>query len=81
MRLGPALNNLDELLGAVGLKSTKDLRPWHIMHRVSPTITKHYGELYDFLDDGELLREPLPPDYQRACEAASAETFAHVRDA
>ena len=75
------IKSLSELLGAVGLKGTSDLRPWHIMHRVSPTITKHYGELYDFLDDGELLREPLPPDYKRACEAASAETFSHVRGA
>ena len=67
------------MLGAIGLASPTDLRPWHVMHRVSPTETKHYGELYDFLDDGELLREPLPADYKRACEAASAETFSHVQ--
>ncbi len=75
------IKSLSELLGALGLKSARELRPWHIMHRVSPTVTKHYGELYDYLDDGELLRESLPPDYKRACEAASAETFSHVRDA
>ena len=72
------IKSLSELLGAVGLAKSSDLRPWHIMHRVSPTITKHYGEIYDFLDDGELLRDPLPPDYKRACEAAAAETFMHV---
>ena len=72
------IKSVSELLGAVGLKHSSDLRPWHIMHRVSPTETKHYGELYDYLEDGELLREPLPAAYKRACEAASAETFAHI---
>ncbi|MDZ4852495.1 MAG: FMN-binding glutamate synthase family protein [Pirellulaceae bacterium] len=72
------IKSLSEMLGAIGLESPSDLRPWHVMHRVSPTETKHYGELYDFLDDGELLREPLPITYRRACEAASAETFSHV---
>ncbi len=50
------------------------------MHRISPTETKHYGELYDYLDDGELLREPLPAAYKRACEAASPETFSHAKE-
>ena len=72
------IKSLCEMLGAIGLASPSDLRPWHIMHRISPTETKHYGELYDFLEDGALLRTPLPAAYKRACEAASAETFAHA---
>lgn len=72
------IKSLSEMLGAIGLASSTDLRPWHVMHRVSPTETKHYGELYDFLDDGELLRTPLPIAYKRACEAASPDTFDHV---
>jgi hypothetical protein len=47
------------------------------MHRLSAFETRHYGELYNFLRDGDLLREPLPPDYARACNSASAETFGH----
>lgn len=69
-----------EMLGAIGLSQPDELRPWHIMHRISPTETRHYGELYGYLEDGDLLREPLPPDYRRACEAASAETFASATD-
>jgi glutamate synthase domain-containing protein 2 len=72
------IKSLCELLGAIGLVHSTDLRPWHIMHRVSQTDTKHYGELYDFLEDGELLREPLPAAYRRACEAASAQSFGHA---
>ncbi len=67
-----------EILGAVGLNSSSELRPWHIMHRVSPTETKHYGELYEYLSDGDLLRDPLPERYRRACCAASPDTFGHV---
>lgn len=74
------IESLCEMLGALGLRSPEELRPWHVMHRTSPTQTKHYAELYDFLEPGELLRTPLPPDYERACNSASAETFAHVTE-
>ena len=72
------IRSLAEMLGAVGLSDPADLRPWHVLHRTSSTQTKHYGELYDFLEPGELLRERVPETYRRACQSASAETFAHV---
>ncbi len=75
------MESLCEMLGAVGLTHPSDLRPWHIMSRVSMREVKHYGEIYQFLKDGDLLREPLPDDYKRACNAASADTFAHVGSA
>ncbi len=70
--------SLCEMLGAVGVASAHDLRPWHIMHRISATETKHYGELYEYLVNGSLLHEPLPESYRRACNSATAESFAHV---
>jgi len=48
-----------------------------LMHRVSANETRHYGELYKFLRDGDLLADELPPEYARACQSASAETFGH----
>ena len=71
------MQSLAEMLGAVGLSDPADLRPWHVVHRISPTEIKHYGELYHFLAPGDLLREPLPKEFERACNAASASTFAH----
>ncbi|MCB0032844.1 MAG: hypothetical protein KDE51_02400, partial [Anaerolineales bacterium] len=65
-------------MGAMGIRSPENLQPWHIMRRISPTEVYHYGEIYDFLEDGELLREPLPPTYARAMQAASPDTFDHV---
>lgn len=72
------IESFAEILGAVGLAKPSDLRPWHIMHRISPTETRHYGELYDYLDDGELLGDELPEHYRRACMAATADSFDHA---
>jgi len=69
------LHSLAEMVGAMGLESCHKVRPWHILRRVSVNETRHYGELYDFLDDGELLGDNIPPDYQRAVRAASAHDF------
>ena len=65
-------------MGAMGIAEASELQPWHIMRRTSPTEIHHYGELFEFLAAGCLLREQLPEAYARACQAASADTFAHV---
>lgn len=71
------IHSLAEMIGALGLSSAQQLRPWHLMHRISANETRHYGELYHFLKDGELLSDNLPPDYARACQAASPDSFGH----
>jgi hypothetical protein len=40
--------------------------------------TRHYGEIVDYLEPGELLGDSLPPHFERAWRSSSAETFAHV---
>ena len=70
-----------ELLAASGLREPADLRPWHILRRVSPTEVRHYGEMYEYLKDRELMTEPVPKTFARAWRAASASTFeAAVKD-
>ena len=69
------LEGFAEMVGAMGHHSCHRLRPWHILRRVSVNETRHYGELYDYLDEGELLKDELPKDYERAVRAASAEDF------
>jgi glutamate synthase domain-containing protein 2 len=66
---------LVELLAASGLKSPEELRPWHILRRVSPTEVHHYGEMYEYLKDRALLSEPVPKSFARAWRAAKASTF------
>ncbi|HTJ83439.1 MAG TPA: FMN-binding glutamate synthase family protein, partial [Polyangiaceae bacterium] len=64
-----------ELCAAAGLDHPSKLRPWHIMRRVSQTEAKHYSEIYDYVEMGELLHEPLPKDYSRSWHQAQAHTF------
>ena len=72
------IQSVSEIVGSMGLSSPTNLQPWHIMRRTSPTEIRHYGEIYEFLDPGDLLKDELPISYKRACEVASAETFSHV---
>jgi glutamate synthase domain-containing protein 2 len=74
------IESLSEMIGAMGISHPQRLRRWHVMRRVSPIETKHYGEIYDYLEPGVFLKNPLPPNYERAWLAASAETFDHVQD-
>lgn len=64
-----------EIMGAMGIEKSSDLRPWHIMRRVGLTEIKHYGELYYYLKDGDLLQKKLPQSYDRACKIAVSYSF------
>ncbi len=72
------LESVGEIIGAMGVSHPQDLRRWHILRRTSPTEIRHYGEIYDYLEPGDLLAEPLPAAYERAWRAAVPETFAHA---
>lgn len=72
------INSAAEMLGAMGLSSPTQLRPWHRMRRTDFTEIKHYGEIYEFLKDGDLLGETLPKTYERAMHGCSAESFAYA---
>ena len=59
----------------MGLKGANDLRPEHINRRISLTKIQNYAELYEFLEDGVLLKKPLPDQYAQAIQDANAESF------
>ena len=69
-----------ELIGAAGISTPEDLRPWHILRRVSAHDVRHYGEIYDFISPGDLLADDLPPDFRRAWQAATPHSFHHAND-
>ncbi len=69
------IKSFSQLLGAMGLEHSSDLKPWHIMRRVSFSDVKHYGRIYQFLNEGDLLQEPQSDLYREAWRAASADTF------
>lgn len=66
-----------DLMSAAGLATPSELRPWHIMRRISQLEVRHYGEIFEYLAPGALLRDELPEGLARAWEAADASTFAH----
>ena len=75
------INSVAEIIGTMGIEHTEDLRQWHVMRRIGPNEIKHYGEIYEFLKDGDLLKdENLPPTFVRAFNAAVSDSFQHIED-
>jgi glutamate synthase domain-containing protein 2 len=64
-----------ELLAAAGLEEPHHLRPWHVLRRISPTETKHYGEMFEYVERGSLLGPNPPKSFARAWRAAQAASF------
>lgn len=69
------LATVAELVGAMGLHHTSEIKPWHVMMRTGQNEIKHYGEIYPYLEPGELLGSKVPKAYARALEAARAESW------
>ncbi len=64
-----------EILGAMGLECTSELRPWHLMRRVNGTECKNYFELYNFVNEGSFLKGEVPKEYKYCYGISSAEEF------
>jgi len=69
------LESVAEIISAMGCESTRELRPWHLMRRFGPFEVKHYGEIYEYLDDGVLIGKSAPKIFARAWDAARADSF------
>lgn len=64
-----------ELVGAAGLDSPEELRPWHIYRRLSGSEVCHLGEIYPPFDENCLVEGTAPDTLQTLWERASAERF------
>ena len=73
------LKALAELIAAAGLTHPSDLKPHHIVRRISPNQVKLASALLPYLAPGELLdagrTEYLPPVYTLYWPMARAESF------
>jgi hypothetical protein len=45
------------------------------MRRFGPFEVKHYGEIFNYLEDGALLSQEPPKIFARAWQTARAESF------
>ena len=66
---------LAEMIAAMGLDHTSELRPQHVVRRVSQLRALALDEIYDIADTGALLDGTAPPRFQRFWDQASAESF------
>ena len=69
------IESVCEILGAMGVSHTSELRPWHLMRRFGPFEVKHYGEIFQYLNEGELLNPLTPTAFARAWNMARADSF------
>lgn len=67
-----------EILGAMGFSDPKRLKPRHLMRRISLSQVKDYSEIYPFINEGDLLKEPVPKEFDLAYKTSCAETFEHI---
>jgi len=56
------MNGFLELLGAMGLHSSDELRPEHIFRRVDDLRVRNMSELYEYLEPGQLLDDKRLPE-------------------
>ena len=69
------IKSMVEIIDAMGLEGTHELRPWHVMRRVSETESKSYAEIFEYIPEGSLLSNDIPASFETAVKLASAETF------
>jgi glutamate synthase domain-containing protein 2 len=64
-----------EILGAAGLSHPSELEPRHIMRRVSVTEVKSYAEIFDYIEPGSLLWDPVPQSFEEDCARSRSDSF------
>ncbi|BBH52877.1 FMN-binding glutamate synthase family protein [Fluviispira sanaruensis] len=69
------MKSLLEIIEAMGLEGPHDLRPWHVMRRVSETDSKNYAEIFEYILEGSLLGNDLPSSFESAVKLASPDSF------
>lgn len=69
--------SLRDLISAAGLHAPGELRPEHILRRVSQTEVLSYAQIYPHLVDGELLHgTPAVPVFEKYWQRARSDRFA-----
>lgn len=72
------IKSVAEIMSAMGVSTTLDLRRWHVVKRVGSNNVKHYGQIYNFLEYGDLLKSNIPKEYEMAMKMSSADSFGSI---
>lgn len=69
------LQSFLEIVGAMGLSNPSQLKPEYIMQRVTHHTTQPLSEIYEYLQEGQLLGTAIPESYKKYWERADAWQF------
>jgi len=70
------VENLHELIAAMGLTKTSELQPKYINHRVKGALIQNYSQLCPLMTSGDLLDEKrIPQDYRQTWKDASIDKW------
>lgn len=64
-----------EIVGAMGLSSPSELRPYHLFRRVEQQVVKPIDDIYLFIKPGSLLGDNIPEYYRKEWELANPDRF------
>jgi glutamate synthase domain-containing protein 2 len=64
-----------EILGAAGLEHPSELEPRHLMRRVAPHEVRAFDELFEFVEPGALLYDPVPESFEGPWRASRSDAF------
>jgi hypothetical protein len=67
---------LAQILAAAGLDHPAQLRPQHLVRRISQTRVQQFSDVHTFLEPDELLAGTVHRFYGSAWKLARAESFA-----
>src|SRR5262249_22279078 len=70
-----AVQEAVRIMSSMGIDDPDQLAPHHLMRRVDEHTTGSYGELYEWLEPGQLLAGEPPRAWAADWEAADPDTF------
>ena len=70
-----AVEEAVRIMASMGIDDPAKLGPRHLMRRVDEHTTKSYGELYEWLEPGQLLAGDAPATWAADWAAADPDTF------
>jgi glutamate synthase domain-containing protein 2 len=69
------IKSVAEIIGAMGLQSTLELKPSHVIKRVGESRNLSYKEIFDYVEDGDFLKGKFFKNYENSFNNAETTRF------
>ena len=64
-----------EIIGSMGLASTEELQPYHVVARIGTIENRTYHDIFGYVQRGAFLRGEIPDEFKGALENATPDSF------